>query len=158
MKHLAVFRRGEASAVGQDDDLLHLPRWGETDWHCLFGYAAVTEARTSTIVIQRGSTDRAVYFVADGSLEVGTSYVDGMSMSPLAKINPGSVVGEQSFFDGMPRSASVWVVTDCTLLKLPFDRYEAFADANPLLGRELVFALGRILSARLRNTTMRIRR
>ncbi|HTP94422.1 MAG TPA: cyclic nucleotide-binding domain-containing protein [Burkholderiales bacterium] len=158
MEYIAVFLRGEAEAATYSDDLLHLPRWGEHEWRSLFARTGEQQARASEIVIQLGADDRTLYFVVSGALEVGSSYVDGMSMSPLAKIVAGSVVGEQSFFDGMPRSASVWAVNDCTLLKLPFREFEAFAREYPVPAQELAFALGRVLSVRLRNTTMRIRR
>lgn len=109
-------------------------------------------------MIQRGVSDRALYFVAAGSLEVGTTYVDGVSISPLAKIGTGSVIGEQSFFDGQPRSANVWAVSDGELLCLTEEKFSQLAQDEPRLTRDLLFALGRILSLRLRNTTMRVRR
>ena len=158
MDYIPVFMRGEAPATSYNDDLVHLPRWGEAEWRKLFAHTQPQQARASEFVIQRGAEDRSLCFVAAGALEVGTTYVDGMSLSTLAKIVAGSVVGEQSFFDGMPRSANVWVMNDATLLKLPFDQYEAFAREEPELTMDLVFALGRVLSVRLRNTTMRIRR
>ena len=70
----------------------------------------------------------------------------------------GSVIGEQSFFDGQPRSANVWAVTDGELLCLTGDQFRVLSDSEPVLARDLLFALGRVLSLRLRNTTVRIRR
>jgi CRP-like cAMP-binding protein len=110
------------------------------------------------MIIQRSATDRALYFVVAGSLEVGITQVDGISISPLARINAGSVVGEQSFFDGQPRSANVWGVSDGELLQLGLEDFRHFGLEEPELARDLLFALARVLSARLRNTTMRIRR
>ena len=110
------------------------------------------------MVIQRGVADRSLYFVAAGALEVGVTYVDGVSISPLAKIGAGSVIGEQSFFDGEPRSANVWAVSDGELLCLTQERFNNLAQSDPGLTRDLLFALGRILSLRLRNTSMRVRR
>jgi hypothetical protein len=39
---------------------------------------------------------------------------------------------------------------------LTFDAYTQFADDEPNLARDLVFSLARILSLRLRNTTVRV--
>ena len=86
------------------------------------------------------------------------TYVDGISISPLAKISAGSVIGEQSFFDSEPRSANVWAVTDGELLCLTQERFHELARREPALVRDLLFALGRILSLGLRNTSMRVRR
>ena len=109
-------------------------------------------------MIQRGVHDRSLYFVAAGSLEVGVTYVDGVSISSLAKIGAGSVIGEQSFFDGQPRSANVWAVTDGELLCLTQEKFHQLFETDPKLVRDLLFALGRILSQRLRHTTIRVRR
>ena len=81
---------------------------------------------------------------------------DGISFGRVARIGPGSVVGEQSFFDGGPRSAGAWGVSDCDLAALTPEQFAAFAKANPALGSDLLFALGRILAVRLRRTTARV--
>jgi CRP/FNR family cyclic AMP-dependent transcriptional regulator len=99
-----------------------------------------------------------LHFVVAGSLEVGITQVDGVSISPLAKVGVGSVIGEQSFFDGQPRSANVWGVTDGETLQLEFTEFARFGQSEPALSRDLLFALARILSSRLRNTTFRVRR
>jgi CRP-like cAMP-binding protein len=110
------------------------------------------------VVIQRGATDRAMHFVVAGTLEVGITQVDGVSIAPLAKITPGSVVGEQSFFDGQPRSTNVWAESDGELLRLEYEDFVKFSNEEVALARDLLFALARVLSARLRNTTFRVRR
>jgi CRP/FNR family transcriptional regulator, cyclic AMP receptor protein len=140
------------------EDNLLLPSWTRADWQKLFSRTQPRPYRSSEVVIQRGVSDRSLDFVAAGTLEVGVTYVDGMSISPLAKIRAGSIIGEQSFFDGQPRSANVWAVSDGELLCLPFAEFEKFAEGEPLLARDLLFALGRVLSLRLRNTTVRVRR
>jgi CRP-like cAMP-binding protein len=79
-------------------------------------------------------------------------------MTSLARISSGSILGEQSFFDGQPRSANVWAVADGTLLLLPYDRFTGFGEAEPELARDFLFAMARVLSIRLRNTSFRLRR
>jgi len=156
MDYLNVFLH---AAGGKDDsDDLRPRKWGEVEWRKLLAATAARPFRASEVVIQRGVADRTLYFVAAGSLEVGVTYVDGVSMTPLARIVAGSVIGEQSFFDGHARSASVWAVTDGELLALTYERFQSLAQGEPVLVLELLFALGRILSLRLRNTTLRVRR
>lgn len=108
-------------------------------------------------MIQRGTGDRTLQLVAAGSLEVGVTQVDGVSMTSLARIGAGSVLGEQSFFDSQPRSANVWAVTDGMLLLLTYEAFCRFGEAEPALARDFVFAMGRVLSIRLRNTSFRVR-
>ena len=157
MDYLAVFHR-KAGDIDDAVDYLRLPGWDEAEWRILLAAATPRPFKASEVVIQRGVADRSLYFVAAGSLEVGVTYVDGVSISPLAKISAGSVIGEQSFFDGQPRSANVWAVTDGELLCLTQEKFHQLAAAEPKLMRDLLFALGRILSLRLRNTTARVRR
>ena len=154
--HIAVFRR--APSAPAPGDWLLLPGWSDADWNKLLDCARPQPFRASEVVIQRGATDRALYFVVAGSLDVGITQVDGVSILPLAKIGAGSVVGEQSFFDGQPRSANVWAVTDGELLRLTQEKFHELFAAEPTLVRDLLFALGRILSLRLRNTSIRVRR
>lgn len=155
--YISVFHRSSGDG-GNAGDFLLLPEYGEKEWRKLLAVTTPRPYKASEVVIQRGVVDRSLYFVAAGALEVGVTYVDGISISPLAKINAGSVIGEQSFFDGQPRSANVWAVTDGELLCLTQDRFSELAAAEPNMTRDLVFALGRILSLRLRNTSMRVRR
>ncbi len=139
-------------------DRLQLPEWGETEWRALLAETTSRPFKGSEVVIQHGVPDRSLYFVAAGVLEVGVTYVDGLSMSPIARIGVGSVIGEQSFFDSQPRSANVWAVSDGELLCLTPEKFKHFAAVHPALASGLLFALGRILSLRLRNTTFRVRR
>jgi CRP-like cAMP-binding protein len=91
-------------------------------------------------------------------LEVGVTQVDGVSMTSLARITTGSILGEQSFFDSQPRSANVWAVADGTLLLLPYENFAEFGESEPALARDFLFAMARVLSIRLRNTSFRLRR
>ena len=104
--HVALLK-GVSSVAPPVTDQLLLPEWSDADWNKLLDRTCPRPYRASEVVIQRSATDRALYFVVAGSLEVGITQVDGISISPLARINAGSVVGEQSFFDGQPRSANV---------------------------------------------------
>jgi CRP/FNR family cyclic AMP-dependent transcriptional regulator len=155
-EHIAALRAaGGATAAA---DRLQLAEWTDACWCKLLDHIRPRPFRASEFVIQRDAADRALHIVVAGSLEVGITQVDGVSIFPLAKVGTGSVVGEQSFFDGQPRSANVWGVADGETLQLEFGDFTRFGQAEPALARDLLFALGRILSTRLRNTTFRVRR
>lgn len=155
-EHIAALRAAIGAPAGPDR--LQLADWTDASWCKLLDHTRPRPFRASEVVIQRDATDRVLHFVVAGSLEVGITQVDGVSISPLAKIATGSVIGEQSFFDGQPRSANVWGVSDGETLQLEFGDFARFSQAEPALARDLLFALGRILSSRLRNTTFRVRR
>ena len=155
-EHIAALRAASGTLAG--NDRLLLAEWSDADWNKLLDRTKSRLFRTSEVVIQRGVLDRAMYFVVTGSLEVGITFVDGISIAPLAKIGVGSVIGEQSFFDGQPRSANVYGISDGELLRLEYDEFIKFSNEEVALARDLLFALARVLSSRLRNTTFRFRR
>jgi CRP-like cAMP-binding protein len=154
--HIATLRAATGAMAG--GDRLLLLEWSDADWNKLLDCTRPRPFHASEVVIQRGATDRALHFVVAGSLEVGITQVDGVSISSIAKINVGSVIGEQSFFDGQPRSANVWGVADGELLRLEYDDFMRFGQQEPALARDLLFALARVLSSRLRSTTFCVRR
>ena len=158
MDYLSIFRRIADDPGNAEGEYLLLPGWSDQDWQKLFAVTTARPFKASEFVIQRGVNDRALYLVAAGMLEVGVTYVDGVSISPLAKISAGGVIGEQSFFDGQPRSANVFAVTDGELLCLMPEKFRQLSEAEPALARDLLFALARVLSLRLRHTTFRVRR
>ncbi len=151
-----MFMRAAREASAASSDVLVLPQWTEANWVELLGRTELRRVNASEIVIARGSQERALYFTAIGDYEVGGAYMGGASLTWLARIPAGSVFGEQSFFDGLPRSANVWAHAQGELLVLPFESYQRFAEDTPDLARDFIFALARILSQRLRNTTVRV--
>ncbi|MGH8619200.1 MAG: Crp/Fnr family transcriptional regulator [Burkholderiales bacterium] len=158
MDPVAVFADSPPPEAPVRIDRLVVPTWHRTEWERVFRQGLRRSLTAHEVLIQSGATDRSLHFVVGGDFEVGITYVDGMSMSTVAQINAGTVIGEQSFFDGHPRSANVWAVSEGEVLTLPFDAFERLAAEEPALARDLTFALARVLSLRLRNTTVRVRR
>lgn len=131
--------------------LIFLPRASEEDWERLVAHCTLRPFAAGTEVIHRGDTHQALYIVARGSLEV--VYRDGATPRRLAEVGEGSVFGEQTFFDGAPRSADVLALSDGEVLELTLEKFEVLAGHAPLLARTILFDLARILSLRLRQTT-----
>jgi CRP/FNR family transcriptional regulator, cyclic AMP receptor protein len=150
----AIFRAG--GAIGTPGEGLLLPSWRDEDWKQLFRFTSTRRVMAGDALIRRGEPDRALYFVLHGDLEVIAHSGDGFTMGSVALVGAGSVLGEQAFFDGAPRSAGVWAVDDCEVAALAPDQYTSFEQSNPALARDLLFALGRILAIRLRKTTAKV--
>lgn len=151
-----MFMRAARASSTPSADVLLLPQWTEENWTELLTRTTPRRVAASEIVIARGTDERCLYFTVAGEYEVGGAYVGGIHFTSLARIPAGSVFGEQSFFDGLPRSANVWAHAEGELLVLPFESYAEFSNQSPALARDLAFALARILSLRLRNTTVRV--
>jgi CRP/FNR family transcriptional regulator, cyclic AMP receptor protein len=151
---IARFRSSGAAAASAEG--LVLPNWREEDWRQLFRFTSTRRVAAGEALIRRGEPDRTLYFVLRGELEVIAHSGDEHSMGRVAVIEAGSVLGEQAFFDGGPRSAGAWAVEDCEVAALTPDQYAAFEESSPALARDLLFALGRILAIRLRRTTVKV--
>ena len=156
LDHAHMFMRAARESAQASADVLMLPEWTEQHWLDLLSRTKPRRVNASEIVIARSKQERCLYFTVAGEYEVGGAYIGGASLTWLARIPAGSVFGEQSFFDGLPRSANVWAQADGELLVLAFEQYQKFALEAPSLARDLAFALARILSLRLRNTTVRV--
>jgi CRP-like cAMP-binding protein len=150
---VAAFLRAGAGAR-PDTETLVVPQWQAADWEALFSYARRLEVARGEVLIEKDAAERALYFVAAGLLEV-TAVLGSESLGVIAKIHPGSVVGELAFLDGRPRSAKVWAIAASALYRLEFADYTRFADAHPRRTCDLLFGLGRIVALRLRRTQAR---
>lgn len=137
-------------------DMLVVPGWGQGEWSTLLACTHPMELDTGDVLIQPRGDDRVLYFVASGRLEVATIDSAGGGISSLATIPAGSVVGELAFFDGAPRSAKVWAVARTRLLKFTLNDYERYASKNASEAAAFLFAMARLLSYRVRNTTARL--
>lgn len=145
---VASFRSGASSALNIDKALPR--RWSDNEWNTLFQFTTLRRVSAGKALIQHGEADRTLYFVLRGSLEVILRSGDGIGMGSVLKEGPGTVLGELSFFDGKGRAASVWAIKKCEVAAMTPEQYAAFEQAYPELSRDLIFALGRILAARLR--------
>lgn len=150
---IAVFLRA-AAEERPERELLVVPRWQQADWETFFSQARRLNVARGKVLIQEDASERVIYFVASGLLEV-TAVLSSQSLGTIAKVHPGSVVGELSFFDGRPRSAKVWAVADSELYLLCYDDFQRYADAHPRQACDLLMAIGRVVASRLRRTQAR---
>jgi CRP-like cAMP-binding protein len=114
---------------------------GKTDaeWATLLAHTETRRFRPGENVLTAGEADRALYVLVDGRLE----YEGGI-------VEPVSTIGEAAFLDGGRRAVTLRAVTDGEVLRLSWDAFEALGAREPLLARELLVDVGRILAGRLR--------
>ena len=154
MMDAAAFRLHCAADRG--GDALYLPNWSDGDWRALFEQTRPVALGSGQVLIKSGESDRALYFVASGALEVTAGAGLGDALGTMFREMPGAVIGEISFFDGQPRTATVWATKASQLLRLDLEGWRAFTAANPALGNDLLFALGRVLAFRIRRDERRL--
>lgn len=128
--------------VAPGDAFTFLAGRAEKDWERIRRHADIRRFRAGELLVRAGDRDRAVYIVLRGRLEA--------LLHPPVAIGAGSVFGELSFLDGLPRSADVRALDDGDALRLSYEEYEILAARHAELGRAIVLDLGRIVAARLR--------
>ena len=113
----------------------------------LFANAKPTTLAADEVLFIAGDPGDGCYRVDQGLLKVSMIAPSGAERI-LAIVGPGGIVGELSTIDGLPRSASVSAVRDSELTFVSHAAFQAFAEANPQVYKQLVT----LLAARLRDT------
>jgi signal-transduction protein with cAMP-binding, CBS, and nucleotidyltransferase domain len=136
---------GDAVAATEEP---FLSQCSSGEWELIRGLSDNLAFGAGADVIAAGSTDRALLLVLSGTVDVDLPA--GRRRTRIATLGIGAVLGELGFLDGRPADARVRARTDCTVLRLPLDRFDQLAAMNPTLGLYLLFDVGRVLAGRLR--------
>jgi CRP/FNR family transcriptional regulator, cyclic AMP receptor protein len=129
--------------------LANLPPEG---WTRFLSVARRRAFTAGEVIVNQGETSREFYIVSSGRLEVVVPEAKGGERH-VYFVEPMSIFGEQAFFDGLPRSATVRALSEGALFGVTPDAFEVLSARFPDLTRLALFDLGRILSLRLREMT-----
>ena len=102
-------------------------------------------------LIRENEESTQMYFLQEGTMAVYKR--KGMKDSQIGTIYSGEVVGEMSFLDKSPRSATVKAMSDCILTVIPSEKFEKVFQELPSWYRALV----NTLLDRLRRANAKIR-
>lgn len=98
-------------------------------------------------IFEVGDAGAEVYIVRTGRVEIYVETADGERVV-LGENERGDVIGELSFLDGGPRTATAIAVEDTQMLSLHRERLLEFIDEHPHAALDLLTVVGR----RLRTT------
>jgi CRP-like cAMP-binding protein len=130
-------------------DLLFMPGATASDWATVFSYAEVRHVGAGLAVVQAGEEDRALYLLTDGTVGVKLPRDEGT----FKEIEAPSVLGELSFFDGYPRSATLQAITDVEVVRIDLAAFDRLHEHEPAIANLMLRDLARILALRLRLTS-----
>jgi signal transduction histidine kinase len=114
----------------------------------IFSTARIQQLTESEILISNQETTADLYFILQGQLRIEIAIPNAGIKKFL--LSSGTVVGEQSFLDGEPRSADVTAETPCLVASLNSDSFADLTRAHPVVALRIIRQLSRILSQRLR--------
>ena len=125
------------------------PRLSVEQWRSVAPYMVQGDLRTGDLLVKQGDSDRALYLLGQGSLQVfATGGAPGSSR--IAILRAGAVVGESGLFSESPRGANVEAMTPCVVWALRGARLDELAQRSPALAYELLRASGAVMAVRLR--------
>lgn len=101
-------------------------------------------------LLKEGDVGNVMYWVVEGKLAVFREQ-DGQRID-LGTINQHELVGEMSFLDDQPRSATVQAIEECRLLPIPNGKFSEVLNNQPRWFKSLV----KVLSDRLRSTNLKV--
>lgn len=82
----------------------------------------ICEFKKGDILFKEGDLSKEMYIVQKGIVKIYKN--SGESILPIALVHSGQFVGELSFFDGKPRSASAEALTNVEAVKLDKKKLE----------------------------------
>jgi CRP-like cAMP-binding protein len=119
----------------------------DIDW--LVAAGRRREVAAGIALIEEGGPLDSVFLVIDGAFAVRTRAVDGRE---IARLMSGEVMGEMSFVDRAPPSATVQALELSFVLEIPRRRLNSRLAEDPGFAARFYRALSMFLAARLRTT------
>ena len=123
----------------------------DIDWMIAAGNRE--EIPAGTVLIYERQPIEAMYIVLDGAFLVT---VEALENQEVARLLDGEVVGEMSFVDSRPPSATVKAIRNSLVLSIPREQIAAKLEADVHFAARFYRALSVFLADRLRSTTSRL--
>jgi CRP/FNR family transcriptional regulator, cyclic AMP receptor protein len=102
--------------------------------------------KAGSTLIKQGDTGVGLYVIISGTVRITQANNPDKAEVDLGTAGPGSVLGEMSLLDDLPRSATITAVTDVTALLLPVWEFRTTLRNHP----DIALRLLSVLSHRLR--------
>jgi len=119
-------------------------------------------AQPGQMLIREGEVNDWMMLLLRGTVDVGKRI--GPEAEPevrgdntrLAVLRPGTVLGEMSMFDGEPRYASCWALSEVEAAVMDRIAVARLIESRPEIGAKLLVKLTQLLAQRLRNTSSQL--
>jgi CRP-like cAMP-binding protein len=130
-----------------------LAELSDRDFEWLITTGRKRQVHQGMILIHEGQPVDALYIILEGSFAVTAQALEG---NVIAELSEGEIVGEMSFVDSRPPSATVTAQTDALIWSIPRPHLAAKLGQDTGFASRFYHALAVILSDRLRDTVSRL--
>jgi len=107
-------------------------------------------------IFKESEPGNRLYIIAEGEVRISRN-IPGSGEEALAVLKKGAVFGEMAIFDRSERSTDAIANTDCLLITITRSDFELLMDFNRDVAYKVLWAVVRLLSARLRVTNDNLR-
>jgi CRP/FNR family cyclic AMP-dependent transcriptional regulator len=118
------------------------------EWKKLAPYLSLRFLKAGDALMHEGDAERELYILAEGELQIR------IHDTLVATLQPGTVVGEGTFFSGQPRSATVLASRPGVAWALSWEKFDAMARKQPRLALDLAKGLAAVLAIRMREAIL----
>lgn len=119
-------------------------------------------AQPGQVLMAEGDTNDWMLLLLRGTVDIGKRIGPDAERdlrgdnTRLAVVRPGWVLGEMSMFDGEPRYASCWALSEVEAAVLDRKSVARLIKSQPEIGAKLMVKLTQLLAQRLRNTSSQL--
>jgi CRP/FNR family cyclic AMP-dependent transcriptional regulator len=103
------------------------------------------------VLFEEGASSVSIFIIKKGAVSIRK--IKGKSYVEIAKVQANEIIGELSFFDRQPRSATALALNDVDALEIPFESMERIYNGIP----DYLKAIMASLADRLRKANEQIR-
>jgi bacteriocin-type transport-associated protein len=133
--------------------LFILGQLSDYDMEWLLTHGTKRRVPAGTTIIEEGKPVDTLAFVLDGRLRVS---IAGLGNKDIAHLGTGEIVGEVSFVDSRPPTATVSAMDDSVLWMIPRRHLQEHLDGDPQFAAHFYRAVSVFLADRLRSTVGRL--
>jgi CRP/FNR family cyclic AMP-dependent transcriptional regulator len=132
--------------------LYMLAAFSDRDFDWLLNAGKRKTVPAESILIKQGESTDALYLVLDGTLLVTASSDSQTTSEEIARLGPGEIVGEMSFVDARPPSATVRAAEESSIWVIPRSKLAGKLLQDTEFASHFYQATAVFLSDRLRTT------
>ena len=101
------------------------------------GFRNEKNYKRNTLLYLQGEQAEYFYYLKKGSVKIFVNSVNGLQKT-ISIVSDGSILGEASFFDRMPRISSAQTITPCTIIRITHEQLEQEFAHKPELAMYLL--------------------